>query len=77
MQIQYIQVCDRNEVIAELHEDGGRKLWRIPLQHGKYEPIEDAAEIAQLYRVIQDPDFTGYMVFRCVEYEDVVVCVIL
>jgi hypothetical protein len=77
MNIQYIQVCDRNEVIAELYEVEGRKVWRIPGRFGAYEPIEDEQEIAQLYRVIQDPDFAGYMIFRCRECEDVTTCVIL
>mgnify|MGYP000844883385 CR=1 FL=1 len=77
MKIQYVQVCDRNEVIAELHEVEGRKVWRIPLAHGAFEPVEDESEIKQLYRVIQDPDFAGYMVFRARECDDVTVCVIL
>jgi hypothetical protein len=78
MIVDCIQVCCRNEVIAELTDNSNATpQWFIPLQHGKREVIEDAQEIAQLYRCIEDPDFAGYMIFRAREYEDVVTCVVL
>lgn len=79
MQVQAIQLCQGPDVIATLKEDHGLdRRWyvHIPYSGGKEEIVANDEENAKLYHCISG-DFTGYMVFRCVEYEDVQICVIL
>lgn len=76
MRVDAIQLCQGPDVIAQLQDFRGEgRTWCIPLPHGNFEPIDDEKEIAQLYHCLSG-DFTGYMVFRAVEYEDVQICVI-
>lgn len=77
MIVDCVQLCQGPDVIAVLQNDScGTRRWFIPLAHGNYELVDNDDENRQLYHCIQG-DFTGYMVFRAVEYEDVVVCVVL
>lgn len=68
---QEIQLCQGPDVIATLFDDS----WFIPLPGGKYEIVDNEPESKQLYHCLSG-DFTGYMIFRCVEYEDVQICVV-
>lgn len=72
MKVECIQLCQGPDVIAELADDReGERRWTV----NEDEVVDDPAEEAQLYHCL-DGDFTGYMVFRGVEYEDVTVCVV-
>lgn len=80
MMVHSVQVCQGNEVIAFLQETNhGDNRWfvYIPGLNGASEVVDNPDEVQQLYRVITDPGFSGYMVFRAREYEDVVVAVVL
>jgi hypothetical protein len=79
MQVKAIQVCQGQDIIAELREDHGLPpRWYVQIRTDagwSWEIVDDLQEVQQLERVIEG-DTTGYMVFRTKEYEDVVVCVI-
>ncbi len=83
LQVMCIQLCQGPDVIAVLQgvKVGRRweRRWFVPTRNetGPIEELVDnPAENDQLYHCISG-DFTGYMVFRAVEYEDVQICVVL
>ncbi len=87
MRVQRIELQCNHELIAVLEERGvyseDDPKWYIwnpdPSKYGggTYEVVEDAKDNNALFHCIEGSDFTGYMVFRAREYEDVVVKVVL
>lgn len=89
MRIQRIELQCNHELIAVLESRGADDedaprwyIWTPSISSatyagGTFEVVEDPNEVLQLTHCIEGSDFSGYMVFRAREYEDVVVKVVL